>query len=140
MLGQRRPEIVPPAFILIPNHAAHPAGDRLEGLGRRHPIHTPLHHLALHLLLDPRDTHLEELVEVRAGNGEELHPFQQGNRRIQGLIEDALVELQPAQLAIEEARRRQGRDLVSPFGWRMRFQDVCEGVYAYCGRTTVTNW
>ena len=36
-----------------------------------------LDHLAFDLLLEAGDAHLEELVQVRADDAEELHPFQQ---------------------------------------------------------------
>src|SRR5580704_4060156 len=49
---------------------------------------------------------LEEFVEVRAGDAQELHPFQQGDAAVLGLIQHALVELQERELAIEIELRR----------------------------------
>ena len=47
----------------------------------------------------------EELVQVRAEDGEELDPLQQRHAGILRLVEDAPVELQPRQLAIDEVFR-----------------------------------
>ena len=57
---------------------------------------------AFDLLLQPRHAHLEEFVEVGADDGEELQPFEQRIGGIQRLVEHALVEFQPAQLAVEK--------------------------------------
>ena len=57
------------------------------------------------LLQRRRDANHEELVEVRAGDAEELHPLEQRVRLVARLREHALVELQPAQLAIDVERR-----------------------------------
>ena len=47
----------------------------------------------------------EELVEVRPGDAEELDPFEQRVRLIGRLGEDAAVEFEPPQLAIDVKRR-----------------------------------
>ena len=62
------------------------------------------------------DADHEELVEVRAEDGEELEPLQQRHGRVLGLFEHAAVELEPAQFAVDVQRRvvevgRVGRQL-----------------------------
>ena len=57
------------------------------------------------LLQQRRDPHHEELVEVGAGDAEELDALEQRMRRVLRLREDALVERQPAQLAVDVQRR-----------------------------------
>jgi hypothetical protein len=52
--------------------------------------------------LQPRHAHHEELVQVGAENGEELHALEQWDARIPGLFEHATIELEPGQLAIDE--------------------------------------
>jgi hypothetical protein len=47
----------------------------------------------------------EELVEVRAEDGEELHPFEERHARVLRLLEHAPVELEPRQLAADERVR-----------------------------------
>src|SRR5207253_6649365 len=77
---------------------------------RRQPVETPLHGVALHLLLEASDPDLKELVEVRAGDAEKLDSLQQGRGDVQRLVEHALVEFQPAQLAVEEVGWPKGCD------------------------------
>ena len=55
------------------------------------------------LLLEARHADLEEVVEVLAEDGQELRPFQEGQRGIRGQGEDAGVELEPRELAVEVA-------------------------------------
>ena len=57
------------------------------------------------LLLQAADADHEELVEVGLEDGQELEPFQQRHARILGLFQNAAIELQPAQLAVEIQRR-----------------------------------
>ena len=63
------------------------------------------------LLLQARDAHLEELVEVAAEDREELRPLEQRERRVLGEREHARVELEQRQLAVEVAGRA-GRGVV----------------------------
>ena len=70
--------------------------------------------------LEPGDADLEKLVEVRCADRQKPQPVEQRVGRVAGLFEHALVEIQPAQLAIDEpawvgsrrrwSRRRHGRD------------------------------
>ena len=78
--------------------------DGLEGVGRAHAVRPDVARLARDLLLDARHADLEKLVEIRAHDPEELHPLEQRLRRILRLLEHAAVELQPAQLAVDEIR------------------------------------
>ena len=55
------------------------------------------------LLQQPRDPHLEELVEVVAQDGEELRPLEQRQLGVLGQGEHAGHEVEPRQLAVEEA-------------------------------------
>ena len=54
-----------------------------------------------HLLPQTRHADHEELVQVGAEDGQEFDPLQQRGRLVQRLFQDAPVELQPAQFAIE---------------------------------------
>jgi hypothetical protein len=55
------------------------------------------------LVLEGRHTHLEELVEVGREDRAELGPLEQRDARFGDQGEDAGVELEPAQLAVDEA-------------------------------------
>ena len=52
------------------------------------------------------DANLEELVEIRSGDGEELETLQEGNLLALGFLEDALVEFEPREFAIDEGHVR----------------------------------
>ncbi len=53
--------------------------------------------------LQTRDAHHEEFVEVAGEDGEEVRPLQDRHGGVFGELEHALVERQPAQLAVEVA-------------------------------------
>ena len=61
--------------------------------------------------LQSGDAHLEELVEVGCADRQEPEPLQQRVRRVARFLEHPLVEIEPAQLAIDEQARveRRGR-------------------------------
>ena len=54
---------------------------------------------------EPGDAHFKKFVEVGADDAEEFHAVRAAGFRIQRLIQHALVEFQPAQLAIDEMLR-----------------------------------
>jgi hypothetical protein len=53
------------------------------------------------LLLQRRDAHHEELIEIRADDGEELHALEQWVAAVARLVENSIVERQPTQLAVD---------------------------------------
>ena len=55
--------------------------------------------------LQPADALGVKLVEVAGGDGEELDPFEQAVARVVRFRQHALVELEPAQLAVQVERR-----------------------------------
>ena len=52
----------------------------------------------------PGDAHHEELVEVRREDRAELHALEQRLARVGGEVEDAVVQVEPRELAVEERR------------------------------------
>jgi hypothetical protein len=78
---------------LLEHLARHQPGGRLDRDAGRDPA------------LQAGDPHHVELVEVAREDREEAHPFEQWQRVVLGQLEDALVEAQPGQLAVEEALR-----------------------------------
>jgi hypothetical protein len=105
ILRQSGHKLVAPAAELRLDHLAHAAVDGSEALAGREAVHAALDHVALDLLLDAGHAHLEKLVEIRAGDAEELHALKQWRGGVERLIEHALIESQPAQLAVEEVLR-----------------------------------
>ena len=59
----------------------------------------------LDLALEDADALHEELVEVRRVDGEEAQALEKRRARVGGDVEDACVELEPLDVAVEEARR-----------------------------------
>ena len=59
--------------------------------------------LAERLLAHPRHAHHEKLVEVRAEDREKLQPFHERVGSVLRLLEDAEIEVEPAQLTVDEA-------------------------------------
>ena len=76
---------------------------RVQGLGRRESIGTHRRCFSADHALQAGDADHEELVQVRAHDCEELHPLEQRDGRVEGLLEHALVELQPRELAVDVA-------------------------------------
>ena len=101
-------EVLTPAAELGVEHAEDALADGAEGGAGGAPIDAALDDVALDLLLDAGDSDLEEFVEVRAGDDEELEAFEKRIRRVEGFVEDALVEVEPAQFAAEEVLRVEG--------------------------------
>jgi hypothetical protein len=89
-------EFFPVAAVLAFQHFAHALVDGAENFAGGSAIRAALDHVALDLLLQSRHSHLKELIEIRAGDREELHALQERIVWIQGLVEHALIELQPA--------------------------------------------
>ena len=57
--------------------------------------------------LEACDAHHEELIEVRCEDRGEIRAFQHGQRGVFGKLQHALVELEPADFAVEEPILRQ---------------------------------
>jgi hypothetical protein len=95
-------EILRQARDLVADHAAHAACDQLQLPAGREPgdVAAPLAGVVQHP--QPADTDHEELVQVGGGDGQELEALQQGHAPIERFVEYALVELEPAQFAVDE--------------------------------------
>jgi hypothetical protein len=65
------------------------------------PVHGQFLHAGAELLLQPADPLHEELVEVRADDGQKLHPLEQCGPRILGLVQHPAIEGQPGELAVQ---------------------------------------
>ena len=76
--------------------------DPIAYLRRAQPIRTNVACLALNLLFDARDANLEELIQIRTDDGKKLDPLNERLPLILRFFQDAAVELEPAQLAVDE--------------------------------------
>ena len=101
-VGERRGERVEEHQLLPLDEAPGRLGDLGELLRRGAPVRGRLLDAGGDLILQRGDAHLEELVEVGRRDRAELGPFEQRDADLRRQVEHALVERQPAQLAIDE--------------------------------------
>ena len=78
-------------------------GDRGELLPGGQPVDRAQVDILQLLPLQPRDTDGEEFVQVRAGDGQEAQPFQQGMGAVHRFFQHPLVEGEPGEFAVEIA-------------------------------------
>ena len=84
---------------------ADPLGDPAQRLGWGEAVRAAGVDPGVDLVVHAGDADHEELVEVGDEDGEELHPLHQRQRLVAGELEDAVVELEPGQLAVDVQRR-----------------------------------
>ena len=97
---QRRPKPIVPAGGLLPQHLRRPLAHGVELLADRQTIDRHRFQTGAALLEQRGDANHEELVQIGADDGQELHAFQQRMVTVERLVENTLVEGQPAQLAV----------------------------------------
>ena len=102
LAAQRRHEQVEECRIEPLDEARDHVADRGELLGRRAAVDRHAVDAGDDLVLQCGDADLEELVEVRGGDGAELGALQQGDAGFGGQLEDPFVERDPAQFPAEE--------------------------------------
>ena len=98
---QQRPQVARPAVGLLGDLRERPAANHRQLLLGPQAVDRDLVDAGPELLQDGRHAHHEELVEVGAGDGEKLDALEQRVRRVLGLRQDAPVELEPAELAVD---------------------------------------
>ena len=98
-----------PAGLLIADEDGGEAVDLGELLGGRQAVLARLHDAGVDLSVEARDAHHVEFIEVGGGDGQKAQALEQRVAEIVRLLQDAAIELQPGQLAIEIARRTSGR-------------------------------
>jgi hypothetical protein len=110
-LGQAVTQIEPGARLR--RHQAAGAGFHVgQLLGRRAPVRRRGAHAGLRLTHQPGHADRPEFVEVRRADRQEALPLQQRVARVLGLLQHPMIEVEPGQLAIDEAVRIVGRDRV----------------------------
>src|SRR5262249_57053206 len=103
--GEHRLDPKEEAPMLIGAEALYLRRDRGESLGRRQPVGAGGRLPIVHAALEFGDPHHEELVEVRADDGEKLHALEERDRVVLRLLEHPAVELEPGELAGDEPGR-----------------------------------
>jgi len=113
--GQDAAQIAPDR-LLVAGEFRNRLVDQDKLLGGGQPVGTALGDALPHLGLDAGDAHHEELIKVIGGNRQKSHPFERGVAGIDRFLQHPAIEVQPGQLAIDEAfgaigDRRAGLDL-----------------------------
>ena len=107
--------------------------NRIKLLIDGEPVHRKVADDGRALAMQAADALHEELVEVARKDREEPHALEQRQRGILRKLEHTLVEVEPAQLAVQEElirtgrRRRCGRLSLWRTGKHRRFQRDCTG-------------
>ena len=104
-LDQCRRQHVVEDPVLLADEAACARVDGFQLLADGAPVGAEAGGPALEPLAQARDPDLEELVEVRGADREEADALQQRHRRILGEVEDALVELEEREFAVDVVGR-----------------------------------
>ena len=106
LLGELRADLVDEQAVLLVDQFVHPGRERGHHLPGTQAVGGPRGlDLRVDLSLDTGDADHEELVQVGAEYGQELHPFQQRNRRVERFLQHPRIELHPAQFPVEEMFR-----------------------------------
>ena len=95
-------KLVAPARVLIVDHPPHALADRGKRIASRQTVRPCFKRVHLLLLLETRDAHFEKFVQIGADDAKKFQAFEKRIRFLNRLIENALVEFQPAQLAVDE--------------------------------------
>ena len=107
---------IAPDRLLVDGEPRNRLVDQDKLLGGRQTVGAALGNALPHLRLDAGDPDHEELVKVIGGNRQEPDPFERGMAGIDRFLEHPAIEMQPGQLAVDEAfgarsHRRAGLDL-----------------------------
>ncbi len=102
MLGERRADDLRELPSMPVVELAHRVRDPFEHLGRRQAVGPAGVDPGVDLVVDAGDADHEELVQVGDEDREELQALDQRQRLVLGELQDAVVEVEPRQLAIDE--------------------------------------
>ena len=108
--GEQRLDLVEEAPVLRADQLVDALRDRGQRFARREPIRSRRRLARSRVPLEPGHADHEELVQVRAEDGEELDALEQRHRGVLGFLEHPAIELEPGQLAVDV---RAGRHLAA---------------------------
>ena len=90
-------------LVLIGRQLVNALGDGLQRLAGCIPIRSGGLDVGINLPPDASDPNHEELIPVARDNGQELYAIQERDGGVLGLLQNASIEIQPAQFAIQQA-------------------------------------
>jgi hypothetical protein len=91
-------------LVLVGNHSQDAGADGGENFGGAEAIGTVNIASVVDELLEGGDADFEELVQVRANDGKKFEPFKKRLAGVLSFFENALIKLEPAELAIQVRR------------------------------------
>jgi hypothetical protein len=100
--GQGRQDLLGQRLAQALHHLVRALADQEELLPRPQPGRVRVRVSLVDGVLEGGHAHHEELVEVAGDDDRELQALEEGRGRVHRLLQDAAVELEPAQLAVEE--------------------------------------
>ncbi len=103
LLGKRRPELAGPEARLGGRERRYPLLDLDENLFRQTPVRRANAEAGLVLADEAGHAHHEELVQVRREDRAELDALEERDGRVGRELEHPRVELEPRELAVQEA-------------------------------------
>jgi len=104
LLGKGGEEGFVEKLVLVGNHSQDAGADGGENFGGAETVGTVNIASVVDELFEGGDADFEELVQVRADDGEEFEPFEEGLGRILSLFENALIKLKPTEFTIQVRR------------------------------------
>ena len=125
LLGERRQHVVHQAMAVLRHLLAHDHRDPRELVLRGQAVRRALGEPGGDLPLEAGHAHLEELIEVAAVDAEELEALEERGTGIERLVQDAPVELEPAELAIDIERRMPDVEVEQGRRWCWRCRGRC---------------
>lgn len=101
LMGKGWKESFVEELVLVGDHAKDAGTNRGEDIGRAEAIGSVHVASVFDELLEGGDTDFKELIEIGADDGEEFESFEEGLGGVLGLLEDTMIEFEPAKLAIQ---------------------------------------
>ena len=133
-----------PALLLVMRQSRHRLADAGELLVGGQSVRAQRGDRLAHLTLQAGDAHHEKFVEVVGRDRQEAHPLQERMVAIGRFLQDAAVEVQPGQFAVDETlglrpqsrfgRRRDGRKAFVAVRDGSDFFNLCNSLCAICHR------
>jgi hypothetical protein len=98
-------EVLFPNPVHFAHHLTNSCGNRGQLFARSHPVGARKTQMTLTLLLEARDPHFKELIQICGDDTQEPKSFQQWITRVVRFLQNTLMILQEAKLAVVVERR-----------------------------------
>ena len=109
MFGQRRQQLLVPAFVLLANELVRRLGQHLLLVQRSQPVGSGIHLAFFQMLQQSGYANLKELVQVTGRDRQELHPLQQRVALVFSFLQNPAIEGEPRHASIQVELRAEQR-------------------------------